>query len=162
MALSTNAALLDDDGTGYADAIVASGGSQDLADGAFSSAAGATHSVIDNSTTKAPAVKIQLQALDGWGATPAAGGAVHVYLREREVDGTNHAPTPDGNHRADYVGSIVIDAATAASYQSILVPTLGHLKFEVHIENDCGATLTDSSSGWKVRAKLASLVPKAA
>lgn len=163
MALSTNGSIQDFDGTGWQTAINATGGAQDVADGAYSPASGATHSEIDNSTTKAALAIVVLRAKDGFSATPD-GGSISVHVRGKEVDGDvgHHDAALDAGYLGGYRGDLLIDKATAVQYPWTVISVLGLQKFELALANDCGATLLDDASGWDVRVMLLGLVPKPA
>lgn len=166
MALSTNAAQNDFDGTGLQTVISASGGSQSLADDTFSSAVAVTETTLDNSTIKAPTARLVLLAADGftlgtWTSNPQ----IKIYQQIVEVDGTNDEGEPDATHAGRYVGRFIIDQDTGAQYVQSEAPIsmVNVKKCKFFLKNATGATLDDDgTNGWTVKAELSSLVPKSA
>src|SRR5210317_1151078 len=62
-----------------------------------------------------PLLDLQLTVSVG---TPAAGGVVHVYRRNK-ADGTNEQPVPDSAYKHQYVGTFTMDATAATTYYYI-------------------------------------------
>jgi len=161
MALSTNAAIQNFDGTGIQTAISASGGSQDLAAGAYSPASGATHTVIDNSTTLAPMARVILVPGDGWTGSVTSGQGISVFVIPQDIDSTNDAPDISAAYGGHFSGVIPISTNEPTNPDQCLVNLMGVRKFQIQIKNDTSAALDDdNTNGWQVKVELLSVVPK--
>jgi len=68
---------------------------------------------------------------------PAAGKAAHLYRRDKNIDGVNHAPVPDANFKNIYVGSFPLDLVATRQFISLTdIPLTKDQEF--YIENDSG------------------------
>jgi hypothetical protein len=82
---------------------------------------------------------------------PAAGKAVHLYRRDKNIDGTNHAPVPDANFKNTFVGSFPLDKVATRQFISLTdIPLTVDQEF--YIENDSGQS-TSGTTVLKVTPK---------
>lgn len=82
---------------------------------------------------------------------PAAGKAVHLYRRDKNIDGTNHAPVPDANFKNTFVGSFPLDQVATRQFISLTdIPLTVDQEF--YIENDSGQS-TSGTTVLKVTPK---------
>ena len=82
---------------------------------------------------------------------PAAGKAVHLYRRDMNIDGVNHAPVPDANFKSIYLGSFPLDLVTTRQFISLTdIPLTKDQEF--YIENDSGQS-TSGTTVLKVTPK---------
>ena len=73
-----------------------------------------------------------------------AGDAFHLYRRDMNIDGANHATVPDANFKNTYVGSFPLDLVTSQQYISLTdIPLTVDQEF--YIENDSGQTTTGTT-----------------
>jgi hypothetical protein len=90
-----------------------------------------------------PLLDLQLAVSSG---TPAAGGLVHVYRRNK-ADGTNEQGVPDATNKHQYVGTFTMEA-TASSYYYIYGIPNDDPSATFYLENQDGvSTLTIALAG---------------
>lgn len=71
-------------------------------------------------------------------STPSASGAIHVYRRDLNIDGSNSAPVPDNQFKQIHVGTFVPDLVTTQQFLSLpSVPISTDQEF--YIENLAGS-----------------------
>lgn len=160
MALAANSALNDWDGTGSQTILTSS---SDLANAAFSPLS----DELDNSTTKATAVKLTFVAGDGftnsgsWSGSPV----MNVYMVEQDIDGNDDEATPDASNLLHYADSFTMykhSTTTTKQQVSRIVSMFGIKKCKFILENQTGRPLEgDGGTKYKLYAELLSLVPKA-
>jgi len=80
-----------------------------------------------------------------FGGTPT-NGAVRLYRRDLNIDGTADAPVPSATYSNTYMGTFTIPASTTAFYSMTEVPLTKDCQF--YIENATGQNL---SAGWDLK-----------
>lgn len=84
-----------------------------------------------------------------YGTAPVEGKVIHLYQRELNISGANHATKPGLEYRHKYMGSFAVKAQTEVQYISLTRISIEE-SCTFYIENDTGQTI---SAGWSLTAQ---------
>lgn len=110
---------------------------------------------LDNSTNKYPYALAVLNITDTFAAAPTAGATIDLYMVMDDVDGTtDETPVPASSdilYLAKWVGAFVMDNQDVATVKPIVISLHGVLKARFFIYNQCGQTISYSSTATTVK-----------
>jgi hypothetical protein len=108
------------------------------------SVAGDVDTALDNTTNLAPLCNLILTVQ--YDSAPTAGQAVSFYRQDLNIVSTNDEPVVDASYLQHYVGSVVLDAVTAAQYLQITGVPLPPTSCNFYIHN--GSSTAIGANDW--------------
>ena len=106
-----------------------------------------------------------LLEVDDWSGAPTAGETIDLYVSLVSVNGANDEPVVDASYAGHYLGSFVVDAASAAQYlvlSSTGLPTLAtSQEFQFYIYNGTSVTMGSTTEKWRLKVTPMSYGPHA-
>ena len=104
--------------------------------------------------------------VDDWSGAPTAGGTIDLYVRLMDTTGAgNDEPVHDANYTPHYVGSFVVDAASAAQYLALGPVSLPAYEtsqnYAFTIVNNTSVTMGSTTDKWRIKVTPITVGPHA-
>ena len=96
-----------------------------------------------------------LLEVDDWSGAPTAGETIDLYCSLVSVNGANDEPVIDASYAGHYIGSFLVDAASAAQYL-VLGPTALPVlatsqEYQFYVINNTSVTMGSTTDKWRLK-----------